>query len=259
MAEAPDARIYEMWDRLSDLPPARVREGVQLLLASLCELLGADDACWSAAVRQSEVPREDLLQGWRPRMAQGLRSEGPIERAFAQGLKRLRTHNQPDVTTIAHARAAGQFRVCRLCDNVPASWFQSDFYRSVYLESGLGDAMHAATPITATVEAYVVIARGPEAPRFSEAERDLFGRALQGLRWFHRRALLSHGLLVAAVPLTITERAVLDVLLTGRTEKEIAAVLQRSFHTTREHIASIYRKFGVNNRAQLMALWLGET
>jgi DNA-binding CsgD family transcriptional regulator len=258
MSEALELKIYEMWDRLSDLSPARAQDGVHFLLSSLCELIGADDACWSAAIRQPDAATADPLLGWRPRMAQPLRSGGPIERAFAHAMKRFRTHGEPDLTTVMLARGAGQFRVARLCDVAPSSWFQSDFYRGVYAAHGMGDAMHAATPITPDAEAYIVLARSREAARFSEVERATVRRALQGLRWFHRRALLSYGMVAASAPLTATERAVLDVLLTGKTEKEIAATLQRSFHTTREHIASIYRKFGVNHRAQLMALWLGD-
>jgi DNA-binding CsgD family transcriptional regulator len=71
--------------------------------------------------------------------------------------------------------------------------------------------------------------------------------------------MLSHGLLAAATPLTPTERRVLHLLLTGLPEKLIAEQLERSYHTTHEWIMSIYRKFGVNNRAALMALWLGQT
>lgn len=38
---------------------------------------------------------------------------------------------------------------------------------------------------------------------------------------------------------------------------DFAAAQGQSFHTTREYVSSIFRKFGVNNRAALMALWLG--
>jgi DNA-binding NarL/FixJ family response regulator len=47
--------------------------------------------------------------------------------------------------------------------------------------------------------------------------------------------------------------------MTGLPEKEIAADLGQSFHTTHEYVTAIYRKFGVKNRPALMALWLGQT
>lgn len=46
-------------------------------------------------------------------------------------------------------------------------------------------------------------------------------------------------------------------LLPG-SEKLIADQLERSYHTTYEWVTSIYRKFGVKNRASLMSLWLGQ-
>ena len=94
-------------------------------------------------------------------------------------------------------------------------------------------------------------------PPFTESERDVIAFALRGIKWFHRQLLLSHGLLVANTPLTPVERHVLQGLLTGLAEKEIAAAQGHSYHTTHRHVSSIFRKFGVNNRSALMALWLG--
>jgi DNA-binding NarL/FixJ family response regulator len=47
--------------------------------------------------------------------------------------------------------------------------------------------------------------------------------------------------------------------LTGLPEKQIAEELGRSYHTIHEYVSAVFRKFGVNNRAALMALWLGQT
>jgi DNA-binding NarL/FixJ family response regulator len=47
-------------------------------------------------------------------------------------------------------------------------------------------------------------------------------------------------------------------VLTGLSEKQIAANRHQSPHTTHENITNIYRKFGVRNRAALMALWLSK-
>lgn len=64
--------------------------------------------------------------------------------------------------------------------------------------------------------------------------------------------------MVAAAPPTQAERRVLQGLLTESTEKQIAAEVGHSPHTTHGYVSSIYRKFGVvNNRSALMVLWLG--
>jgi DNA-binding NarL/FixJ family response regulator len=80
---------------------------------------------------------------------------------------------------------------------------------------------------------------------------------MRGLKWFLRRQLLGHGLLIASTPLTPTERKVLLALLDGRLEKQIAQDLAQSPHTTHVQVKSIYSKFGVTKRSALTALWLG--
>lgn len=49
------------------------------------------------------------------------------------------------------------------------------------------------------------------------------------------------------------ERQTLELLLTGASEKEIAAQLGLSVHTVHQYVKAIYRRFDVTSRAQLMA------
>ncbi len=49
---------------------------------------------------------------------------------------------------------------------------------------------------------------------------------------------------------TEREREVLFLLLRGLTNKEISKKLFISNHTTKAHVASIYKKLGVSNRVQ---------
>jgi DNA-binding CsgD family transcriptional regulator len=51
-------------------------------------------------------------------------------------------------------------------------------------------------------------------------------------------------------------RPVLDGLLAGRSEKEVAAACELSPHTVHEYVKAIYRRMGVNSRAELLALWV---
>lgn len=48
-------------------------------------------------------------------------------------------------------------------------------------------------------------------------------------------------------------RDTLDVLLTGASDKEIAAILRISPHTVRQYVKTILRTYGVSSRAQLIA------
>ncbi|MET0340683.1 MAG: helix-turn-helix transcriptional regulator [Polyangiales bacterium] len=263
--EASEERVYALWDHLADGPPELIDQALDYTLGQLCSIFAAEDACWSGVVRLSGradplcvIERSDPLHGWRPCAIHPLRRDGALVRAFTAGVaRRKRRGAELDVTTIRHAALAGSFRAHRLCDLVPETWFAAEFYRTVYLEQGVGDAVYVSVPVGPDCESYIVLMRGVSAPRFSVRERDAIGRALRGLKWFHRRILLSHGLLIASAPLTVAERKVLRELLAGKADKEIAASLARSIHTTREHVASLYRKFGVSSRAALLALWLG--
>ena len=54
----------------------------------------------------------------------------------------------------------------------------------------------------------------------------------------------------AAVPLSEREREVLDLLVTGATNREIAGSLHLSPHTVKEHTSSLYRKLSARNRTE---------
>lgn len=55
-------------------------------------------------------------------------------------------------------------------------------------------------------------------------------------------------------PLTSAEQRVLELLLRGYSNKEIASVLGRAEPTIKNQVASILRKHGVPSRARLIAL-----
>jgi len=79
---------------------------------------------------------------------------------------------------------------------------------------------------------------------------------MRGLKWFHRELLLANGLLIAEKSLSPSERRIVRLMLTDRTEKEIAIELGQSPKTTHKYITEILRKFGVQGRTGLMARWL---
>jgi two-component system response regulator DesR len=54
----------------------------------------------------------------------------------------------------------------------------------------------------------------------------------------------------AAAALSPRERDVLEVLVAGATNREIAARLHLSPHTVKDHVSAVYRKLGARNRAE---------
>ena len=60
----------------------------------------------------------------------------------------------------------------------------------------------------------------------------------------------------AQEPLSPRERQTLELLLAGNSEKQIAARLAISRHTVHVYVKSLYKRFGVNSRPELLARWV---
>lgn len=250
--------IHNLWDELADFGADRSDQAMAHLMQGLCALTGAWNITWIGAVRLDASSPGDPTKGWRPRVIRHLHHSPPVDIAAREQTDSLEQGNI-DETTVRNLDGAGTFRANRLRDLVSPEWFESPYYRVYYQGIGTEDAVWVASPVNGDTESWFGILRGPDQPPFTEAERDGIAYALRSLKWLHRQLLLSHGLLAATTPLTPAERRVLHLLLTGLSEKLIAEQLERSYHTTHQWVTSIYRKFGVNNRAALMALWLGQT
>lgn len=249
--------IMTLWDELADFDAARIDDALNHLLASLCLLVDAQNATWMGAVHMTDIVPGDPVHGWRPRAIHHLRPSQPHDDAAREQAKQLE-QGSVDETTVRNVALAGRFRANRLVDLVPEAWFDSAYFHAYYRGIGHEDAIWAAFPINEDAESYFGIFRDGEHPRFTVEERETVAYALRGIKWFHRQQMLGRGLLVASSPLTPVERCVLQGLLTGLSEKQIAAAQSHSYHTAHEYVTAIYRKFGVNNRAALMSLWLGK-
>ncbi len=254
--ETQEEQIHALWDRLADFDATQIDAALNHLLESLCVLVGAKNAEWFGAVRLPDSLPQDPVHGWRPPVVHFLHADKKLQASVKEQarLLELGVANEVLVRLVA---TSGRFRASRLSDLAPPGWFDSAFYREHYLDCGREDAIYVAFPINSDTESYVGLFRAVGQPRFTARDRDVAAYALRGIKWLHRQLLLSHGLFIAGTGLTPVERSVLKHLLTGLTEKQIAAELGHSHHTTHEYVSTIYRKFGVGNRATLMALWLG--
>jgi len=61
---------------------------------------------------------------------------------------------------------------------------------------------------------------------------------------------------VAGPPLSPRQRQTLELLLAGNAEKQIAARLSISRHTVHVYVKSLYKRFAVNSRPELLAKWV---
>ena len=247
-------RLHRLWDELAAIEAGRSDDALMHLLATVAELVDAQNAYWVGAVRMGDE-RRDPLRGWRPRLIRYLRPL-PDDEKFTQQRLRAIQRGKGDELAIAQARLAGTFRACRLRDLVSADWFKGDAYRG-YLGLGVHDSLTVGVPVNATTEGYYGFLRMRPGKPFTDAQRGIAYYALRGLTWFHRQILLAHGLHAVNAPLSPVERRVLALLLTDRSEKLIAAELGVTPATAHTYVRSILRKFGVSGRTGLIALWLG--
>lgn len=62
---------------------------------------------------------------------------------------------------------------------------------------------------------------------------------------------------MASLPLSPRECDVMDLAVSGLTNREVADRLGLTVHAVKFHLAGVYRKFGVGNRTAAAVLYLG--
>lgn len=248
-----------LWDEMAAFPAARADDALTHLMQSIAGAIGADDVVWIGAARLASGPssRRDPQLGWRGLAVRHLNPDPLILQRSAEAAKQQDT--DPALTTRALVAGAGAFRVSRLRDGFVdfPTFRRTPHYRVFYQEAGITDRMFVGTPVSRDAECFLLFDRLHRAKRFSHRDAAFAAHVLRGLKWFQRELLLGQGLPLAKEPLTVTERRIVSLLLTEKSEKQIAAELGQTPATTHKYITGILRKFGVSGRTGLLALWLG--
>lgn len=255
--------VYALWDDLDRLP-MEDNKALDHLCTVLARLIPADDVKWLGAVRvlQGNAVKRDPLRGWRLRAAYNftdISAEYDKHNAWwYQKSVPPPTEDQMGMATKAIVEGAGKFQAHRMRDGfIPYEDFRrTEHYRIHYTVQGISDRMWISFPLNENAESMFLVDRMKNKRHFTQEEIDLAAMVLRGIRWFHRRLFLNQGLLIANTPLGPTARRIVQKLLTGMTEKEIAESMNQSRDTTHGYVKAIYQQFGVNGRAALMALWL---
>ena len=97
--------------------------------------------------------------------------------------------------------------------------------------------------------------RAPESRRrFTARERTLLHIAHSEQSWIYESDLLlaTRG----GMAVSPRQRQVLDYLLAGHSEKQIAEKLRLSRNTVHHHVKALHRHFGVSSRSELLARWV---
>jgi len=253
---SPADTIHVLWERLAGYPASATEDALNDLLQTLCDQVNAQNAYWLGSVRISDRSPIDPLNGWRPRVLHYLHNDPERSKLTAKLAKEA--DRAPDPAVIEQARRAGKFRAALNRDLVPDDWAASEFNQQVYVQWGITDTMYVTTPVNKYCEAYIGLQRKttPDDP-FTREDLKRAATLLRGLTWFQRRVFLSFGLMISETPLSAMERKVMSLLLTEKSEKQIADELNHAPTTTHSYVREIYRKLGINSRASLAAIWLG--
>jgi DNA-binding CsgD family transcriptional regulator len=248
-------RIHALWDEVADFGAHEVDEALVHALRILSELIEAQNAFWLGAVRLGTDA--DALGGWRMRAIRRMHSTPQDEQVYKLSRQHL-DHGHADEVTLAQIREVGRFRARLLRELASPEFFTTRDYDVLYRARDIRDAIFVVVPVNEDAESYCGWYRIGDGRRaFTARDRNVLEYALRDLKWFHRRVMLHHGLLIARAPLMPMERRLASLLLTERGEKEIARDLDLTPATTHTYITALFRKFGVSGRAGLTALWLG--
>lgn len=247
--------IHNLWDELNDFDAGHTDAAAKHLQVRLCRMVGAWNSTWGGATRlESSSDNDDPLQGWRVAVTRLLYPfEAPAEDGPFQALQKRWNNREMDISFLLPMQGIGQFRTYGHRRDLPPEWFDGPAYQMFSARYGTVDSLWVGFPINSDAESHF----GFYARKiFTEGDYHLLAYALRGIKWFHRQLMLTSGPLVAKSPLTPTERKVLRLLLTKASERVIADQLDLAVSTTHQHVVSVFRKFAVRSRAELMSLWL---
>jgi DNA-binding CsgD family transcriptional regulator len=251
------SELPDLVGEVGELSLADVDATVRHLLERTCELIGATDALLSFGVRSAAVDDDDPLGGWRGTFA--LRY-GPNAERDTKILDDWYHHlpNLPhDHAIVTLARTMGSPRAFLDRDLTPSSRLQQRRVRELLRECRICDRIVGGRPIGSGLELLFGAYRRDGSPCFGDEERDLVRGMLASIPDVARRLALGCGVFAFTERLTPREREVLQHLLGGLAEKEIAYQLGLGDRTLHHHVTALYRKLGVRSRAELMALFLG--
>jgi len=250
------AAALRLWRAVEDIGPNRVLRA-ERLLRGLMEILDGFAAVWAlVALRERHTPIAAVYAGWDDAKGQSLAN------AY---LSQLLNHPLA-IRGLADPSAPQHLARAATIDD--ATWYGSEFFRQVAEPLGIDDTIHSSqTLCEREVMSIVHVYRAAGAPsRFGPDDCAVVALLHEHMLTRVRSDLpatmdlaptgsASTGA-AAAQRLSPKQRIALRFLLSGDSEKQIAAKLRRSPHTVHMHVKAVYRTLGVTSRAELLSQFL---
>jgi DNA-binding CsgD family transcriptional regulator len=133
-------------------------------------------------------------------------------------------------------------------------WFSSPYYTELREPLGLDDTLYAKITVPDKVISLALLRAKGDEP-FTERQSQLVDLCLSQMAWpFQPDDKQTDPRLAALQPRL---RKVMQHLLDGDGEKQVAAKLGLSRHTVHEYVKMIYQQLGVSSRSELLSQWVG--
>lgn len=261
-----DEQRYALWDALADFSSSDMDDAVQFCMRQIGSMIDSSQGFWAGIIRigHDEVAAKDPYKGWRNGAWAAM---GHTHASSPKWMRTAaRTFNSSGTRNLTASRRVleqtGQFRVFALSKDMVDldAYRQSEVYDYYFRQQGVVDRLWIMYPVNDDSESCFCFDRLKGQPEFDERDIKVAAEVLRGIKWFHRQLLLCRGLGVAKERLAPAECRIVRELLTGASEKEIAARLNLTLPSTHQYVVRVYRKFGVCKRSEFMSLWLkGQT
>ena len=273
--------LFDLWRRLAEFSASETDAALTCLQEWIAATIGADNVIWIGGVRvlRGAAAESDAFLGWRLRDRVALRLDpepyrkqlaqyydgehyGKLTPTYYERSHEAQKEDHVGMDSRASMSGCGHFRVFRLRDRDFlnfAEFEKTAHYRRYYRDGGIHDRITVAFPVTADCESFFLIDRfqsNPQPRLFNLREATLAGDAVRGAPWLHRRLFLANGLLMADKLLSPMERRILQALLTGVTEKDLATSTGQKVTTMHKYVTALYARYGVKSRQALLSLWL---
>ena len=133
-------------------------------------------------------------------------------------------------------------------------WRASEHFKKLRQPLGLDDTLYARIAVPGKV-IILCLFRGPDQKPFTDRESQLVDLCLSQMAWPYQPDDAPSDPRVAALQPRL--RKVMQRLLEGDAEKQVAAKLGLSKHTVHEYVKMIYQQLGVSSRSELLSQWVG--
>ena len=251
----------------SRVTPRHVRAAAALV--EECRDLGADSLAWEThlieglrALVNAKVGIVGNMRHFASGRTESVRSlrlgwDNPdAERAWLEYVERTPVERTPEYALLSKIP---ERLITRLRDQIwpREAWYRSAVYNDIHKRAGIDDYIISLRQQPGvSIQHSIWMHRAVDAPPFTRCD-------WWTVHYVHEQLGKRIGAELAAAiepqirDLTPRQRDVLDLLLDGDAEKEIARTLGIQRSTAHEHILAVYRFFSVRSRAELMTQFVG--